>query len=791
MSNLSGATTAVFIVRLSAALEVPVTVAWKTKDGTAKAGIDYVAASGSVTFEPGETTKQIQVAVYGRAEGDTEARTFGIELYPPENAILDQTLTEVDILVTDESGTAVTSLVVATGPRGLKGDPGLSAYELAKLQGFEGTLEEWIQKETAAGLAAEKAEFEANRAKDEADNAKENVDLATQEAISQAAGYATVAEQQSQIATEAKEGAMMAASSAGKLFFTSPSDPDGTIAGLAATTDGQGFYVAQGAESGTSVKIYQNKAGVAVLSGDQVGSAAVKNLYGLNATTIFSTADSAGEFAFAEKYDVVSMDDKGNILWYILNNKLVYIVDAQFKSLLIDGKTVNVDGILPTSDRDNLLTLSSETTFLTPGSEFEFNPKTFIRIDQEYNVLYDQDEYLEKKPQWDEAYEKSQTVEPQKTNPLAPFAQLDAAGKSQIRVINVETQKEIAVTNGTSNETAPRPEDLDRIVWQSDRADNAPGGLFYAAMPDFIEHAYIARPKLVGWGHSFMENTRFMNKLAELTGLYGYNFGKSSLTSSAIAARQGGAPASYTPVGGVIPASGSVNLSPAVPGPLRGYGNVAMSSIACSYAGVDGMFGWDGTNATFTRSAAGLPVSVPALSPVYVYPITTQAVTGGAAKDVRYNQHDECINLIWPGRNNISETNLIIENVRAMVKYLKSIGKRVIILPDFPGAGDVTGSTGGLAVKALNAALKAEFPEFYCEINGVDLLQNFINHHNPAYAGDLEDVANGVTPRTLRYDFLHPSQSIAGSVAPDYALYVGAEVNAEFVFQFIKSKGWL
>ena len=60
MSNLSGATTAVFIVRLSAALEVPVTVDWQTKDGTAKAGTDYEAASGSVTFEPGQTEKQVQ-----------------------------------------------------------------------------------------------------------------------------------------------------------------------------------------------------------------------------------------------------------------------------------------------------------------------------------------------------------------------------------------------------------------------------------------------------------------------------------------------------------------------------------------------------------------------------------------------------------------------------------------------------------------------------------------------------------------------------------------------------------
>lgn len=156
MNNLSGATTAVFIVKLSAALEVPVNVAWQTKDGTAKSGTDYEAASGSVTFEAGETQKQIQVVVYGRETGDTATRKFNILLYPPENAILDQTLTEVEIQVTDSEGVAITSLVVATGPRGLKGDPGLSAYALAKLQGYSGTLEEWLESQNPAAAMLQK-----------------------------------------------------------------------------------------------------------------------------------------------------------------------------------------------------------------------------------------------------------------------------------------------------------------------------------------------------------------------------------------------------------------------------------------------------------------------------------------------------------------------------------------------------------------------------------------------------------------------------------------------------------
>lgn len=279
MSNLSGATTAVFIVRLSAALEVPVTVAWKTKDGTAKAGTDYEAASGSVTFEPGETEKQIQVSVYGRAEGDTEARTFGIELYPPENAILDQTLTEVDILVTDESGTAVTSLVVATGPRGLKGDPGLSAYELAKLQGYEGTLEDWLQKETAAGNAAEQAEQALTEVREVLDDVDQRIDTATQDVLAQATAAKIGAE-------AARDQTMAVAQSVGL-------KPD-IATGLAQTTDGQTFSVAQGVDSDIATITYRNDNGTATPIASTLGKAAVDRLAARVAEMLFP-----GDFANA------------------------------------------------------------------------------------------------------------------------------------------------------------------------------------------------------------------------------------------------------------------------------------------------------------------------------------------------------------------------------------------------------------------------------------------------------------------------------------------------------------
>ena len=58
-------------------------------------------------------------------------------------------------------------------------------------------------------------------------------------------------------------------------FYKTASDPDGTIAGLAATTDGQSFWVAQGPDALSAAWQYQNKAGVPVLQAKQPGTAAV------------------------------------------------------------------------------------------------------------------------------------------------------------------------------------------------------------------------------------------------------------------------------------------------------------------------------------------------------------------------------------------------------------------------------------------------------------------------------------------------------------------------------------
>lgn len=76
-----------FTVTLSSASKQPVTVHYATKDQTAKAGTDYVAASGTLTFQPGETSKTIAITVKG-VTGPKPTETFLVDLSTPSGATL-------------------------------------------------------------------------------------------------------------------------------------------------------------------------------------------------------------------------------------------------------------------------------------------------------------------------------------------------------------------------------------------------------------------------------------------------------------------------------------------------------------------------------------------------------------------------------------------------------------------------------------------------------------------------------------------------------------------------------
>jgi ELWxxDGT repeat protein len=74
----SGTVTARFTVTLSTAPATTVAVDYATWNGTATAGIDYEAATGTLTFAAGETSKTIDVLVHGNSKPENNRSVFAV-----------------------------------------------------------------------------------------------------------------------------------------------------------------------------------------------------------------------------------------------------------------------------------------------------------------------------------------------------------------------------------------------------------------------------------------------------------------------------------------------------------------------------------------------------------------------------------------------------------------------------------------------------------------------------------------------------------------------------------------
>ena len=75
-----------FAVTLSAPSGIEVSAAYATKDGTAAAGSDYEAATGTLVFAPGEVSQTIRVAILDDALHEADEETFELTLARLVNA---------------------------------------------------------------------------------------------------------------------------------------------------------------------------------------------------------------------------------------------------------------------------------------------------------------------------------------------------------------------------------------------------------------------------------------------------------------------------------------------------------------------------------------------------------------------------------------------------------------------------------------------------------------------------------------------------------------------------------
>jgi glucose/arabinose dehydrogenase len=84
----AGTSTANFTVFLSPASSQTVTVQYATANNTALSGTDYVAASGTLTFTPGQTSQPVSISVNGDTQFEPN-ETFNVNLTNPTNATID------------------------------------------------------------------------------------------------------------------------------------------------------------------------------------------------------------------------------------------------------------------------------------------------------------------------------------------------------------------------------------------------------------------------------------------------------------------------------------------------------------------------------------------------------------------------------------------------------------------------------------------------------------------------------------------------------------------------------
>nr|WP_308686081.1 putative Ig domain-containing protein [Xanthomonas arboricola] len=115
----SGTTTATFTVSLSMASGQTVSVNYATADGTATAGSDYVARSGTLTFAPGVTAQGVAITVNGDTAVESN-ETFSVGLSGASNASIARA-TGTGTIVNDD-------VVVTVGPASLPAATAGSAY---------------------------------------------------------------------------------------------------------------------------------------------------------------------------------------------------------------------------------------------------------------------------------------------------------------------------------------------------------------------------------------------------------------------------------------------------------------------------------------------------------------------------------------------------------------------------------------------------------------------------------------------------------------------------------------
>ena len=143
-----------FSVTLDEAASAPVTIDYATSDGTATAGVDYTATSGTLRFSAGTTTKTVSVAIADDSENESD-ETFTVTLSNPSGANLGTRSATGTI----RNRRVVIPRVSIAGGRGKEGDDDAITFTVTLGEATSESVS--VDYATADGTAAAGADYTA------------------------------------------------------------------------------------------------------------------------------------------------------------------------------------------------------------------------------------------------------------------------------------------------------------------------------------------------------------------------------------------------------------------------------------------------------------------------------------------------------------------------------------------------------------------------------------------------------------------------------------------------------
>ena len=127
---------ATYVVSLSSAATTAVTVVYSTSNGTAAAGSDYGAATGTLTIAAGSSSGNILVPIYNDSTFETD-ETFSLKVTSATNATLSSSTSVTTAIKNDDTDY---SLLFSSAMRALSQAPTAHAMGASSLSAGDGSL---------------------------------------------------------------------------------------------------------------------------------------------------------------------------------------------------------------------------------------------------------------------------------------------------------------------------------------------------------------------------------------------------------------------------------------------------------------------------------------------------------------------------------------------------------------------------------------------------------------------------------------------------------------------------